>query len=140
MIKIYCDSGGFRKELKELEKQGKIQLIMFPYENKNKKILSKGVPSEMRWNDTRILTWGDMTGYAWGDFRGSDKYAEILLILGDNNRRDVLHLDSAYQNGCFCFLTRDKEHILRNKYEIARLLSLRIFHSDDDWKGFLSCI
>lgn len=32
MIKVYCERGAFRKELKFLEKDGLVQLLHFPYE------------------------------------------------------------------------------------------------------------
>jgi hypothetical protein len=37
MIKVYCEGGALRKELKDLKKKGLIQLIYFPYEGNTKK-------------------------------------------------------------------------------------------------------
>lgn len=140
MIKVYCDASGYRKELKDFERKGYIQLVMFPYENKNKKIVKKGKPSGARWCDMGSLTWNDLGGYSWSDFNGSEGYQNILKIVGNENREDALHLDSAYKNQCTIFITRDKEHIIQNKKNLEKLLDIGIYHSDENWSDILNYI
>lgn len=136
MIKVYCDNGAFKKELISLEKQGVVEVVMFPYENLNRKIRSTGLPSEATFADLDNFTWGTLPG-TFGDYAGSDKYTAIMSIIGRQHRRDVLHLDSAYKSECRCFLTRDKTDIYANQEALSNLLGLKIYHSDDDWENFL---
>jgi len=74
MIKVYCDNGAFKRELKTLEKQGLMQMVMFPYENRNRKISTVGLPSEATFNDLDNFTWETLPG-TFGDYAGSDKSA-----------------------------------------------------------------
>ncbi len=67
----------------------------------------------------------------------SVKHTEIERIVGRDNRRDVLHIDSAYKSCCACFFTRDRSDIIANRTELETLLGLRFFHPDDDWDRFL---
>jgi hypothetical protein len=72
-----------------------------------------------------------------GEMVESDKHGEIERIVGRSNRRDVLHIDSAYRSGCICFFTRDRGDILAKRTELESLLEIRFFHPDDDWDRFL---
>ena len=99
MIRVYCDNGAFKKELSALKKQDSIQVVMVPYENRNRKIRTVELPSEATFGDLDNFTWKTLSG-TFGDYAGSDKYISIAKIIGAQHRRDVLHLDSAYKSGC----------------------------------------
>jgi len=74
--------------------------------------------------------------FSIGEMVESDKHVEIERIIGRSNRRDVLHIDSAYRSGCVCFFTRDRGDILAKRTELESLLGIRFFHPDDDWDRF----
>ncbi len=136
MIKVYCDTGGYRPELRELQNQGKIGLVMFPYENTNKKIDNSGSPSAAQWNDMKNLTWDTVQG-TWDDYKVSPKHAAIADLIGRENRPDVLHVDSAYKSGCSVFFARDG-HILSQSERLESLLNMKVFHPNNDWSKFLA--
>jgi hypothetical protein len=139
MIKVYCDTGGFRKELSQFESLKRIEILMFPYENTNRKIASTGVPSKATFADLNNFTWGNLPG-TFGDYAPSELYSAIEKIVGKKNRVDVLHLDSAYKSGCSIFITSDKGDIANRKMELEQLLKIKIFHSTDDWENFVDFI
>lgn len=139
VVKVYCDTGAFRKELKDLEAAGQVTLVMFPYENRNRRIADVGVPSQMTWKDLKNFTWDTLPG-TWNDYTGSEKYSSIAAIIGKQNRGDTMHLDSAYKSGCLCFFTRDKSNIYAKKTELESLLGIKIYHPDTDWIEFLVSI
>ena len=136
---MYCDTGGFRKELKDLEQQGRIILVMFPYENINRKITGLGLPSQATLGDLKNFTLETLPG-ALEDYKGSEKCPAIERVVGRENRVDILHLDSAFKSQCSSFLTRDKNDILFNKAFLEELLGMRIFHSDEGWGEFLTSL
>jgi hypothetical protein len=72
-----------------------------------------------------------------GEMVESDKHVEIEKIVGRGNRRDILHIDSAYRTGCRCFFTRDRGDILSRRSELESLLGIQFFHPDDDWEQFI---
>lgn len=137
MIRVYCDTGGFRKELGTFQDKGIIELVMFRYENENKKISNNGEPSLARWCDMKNYTWQTAPG-SWSSYNGSDKYDALVKIIGSQNRQDVLHLDSAFKSGCSFFFTRDNRDILLKKEKIEKLLNIKIMHPDRDWDSFLA--
>jgi len=55
---------------------------------------------------------------------------EIYEIIGrdSRNRRDGLHLDSAYKSDVAMFLTSDKGDIWNNRQALDNLLGFKIFH------------
>lgn len=136
MIKVYCDTGAFRKELKSIQQ---VEVIVFPYENRNRKTKSTGIPSAAQFTDLGNFTWGTLPG-TFGEYKGSDKYDAIEKIIGIQNRRDVLHLDSAYKSECDCFFTCDKNDIYKNRLTLSNLFNLRIYHPDEDWQDFLNFV
>jgi hypothetical protein len=126
-LKIYCDNGACPSELKDLQKQGIVELLMFPYENRNKHIKNTGLPSNCGWKDLGNLTWKTLPG-TWNDYSGSDKYLDIVELLKLANKRvDILHLDSAYKSNCQVFITNDKDDIWVHRLELQTLLGLRVF-------------
>jgi len=136
-IKVYSEHGALRDELWPLQRQGVIELVTFPYESKNRKIWCQAVPSAAQIGDLGFVTIGELR-CTIGDFSPSDFYSEILRIVSDQNRRDALHIDSAYKSGCKAFLSRDKKDILSKGIELEALLGIRFFHPDDDWNQFLT--
>jgi hypothetical protein len=139
MHKVYCDTGAFREELKELEQALQIELLMFPIENRNKQIRKMGSPTELTLADLKNVTLGEAPG-TFADYTRSDKLDGILAIIGENNRRDALHIDSAHKSECSCFLTRDKTDIWARRTDLENLLGMRIFHADLDWDAFIRFI
>jgi hypothetical protein len=61
------------------------------------------------------------------DYNGSEHLYEILTIVGHENRRDALHVDSAFKSRCAVFITTDS-HILQHKSQLQALLGIRFFH------------
>ena len=106
MIKVYCDNGGYQRDLKGLETKRRIELVMFPHENKTKKIKNSGLPTKMTINDMQhsIFTYTQPIA----EFIKSDRFDEMLVLIGHDNRKDVQHLDSAYKSKCSIFITSIK--------------------------------
>ncbi|NDD59125.1 MAG: hypothetical protein EBZ47_07755 [Chlamydiae bacterium] len=50
-------------------------------------------------------------------------------IIGSENRRDVLHFDSAYKTACKLFLTSDKGDIWFKRDALESLTGIKIFHT-----------
>ena len=124
---VYCDTGGYRKELKKYGKN--ISLIMFEYENPNKNTSDNCLPSSnLTYNDLKDspAKIGDLT---FDDFTSSDKQDQIEQIVGKQNKKDIFHLDSAYKSKCDIFLTSDNDDIYSNKEELEKLLNFKIFLS-----------
>ena len=139
-MKVYCEHGALTSELKQLQAQGLIELVHFPYdENSGSRHLSKNVvPSQLQWRDAN-LKWSELRG-TWNDLSGSSLYEQILEMVGPNNRRDALHVDTAYKNGCAALVTKDRD-ILNRRAELESLTGLRIFHAlrdCDELRAFIS--
>lgn len=140
MIKVYCDTGAYRNELKSLQFEGKIQVFQFKYENKNKHIHHMAPPSCPSWKEVKY-NWKDFDGLTWDDLgKTSSKWKEIEALIGTNSIRDAKHLDSAYMGGCRVFLTSDKDDIVSRRSEIALLLGITVLHFRENWNEFLSLI
>jgi hypothetical protein len=140
MLKVYCDTGAYRKELSALERKGVICVYQFKYENKNRKITHRAAPSRPSWKEVNC-TWTELSGLSWNDMgKQSNLWEEIRALLGKKNTLDAKHLDSAYMEGCHVFLTSDKDDIVARRREIEQLLGIRIFHYQDDWDAFLQLL
>lgn len=138
MIKVYCDTGGYHKKLKELEREGLISVHQFKYENRNNRIQSEVIPSDLRYGDTINYTYGEFSKAikTYGDMgRKSGKLEAILDILGRDKKPDAKHLDSAYLSACKVFLTGDKDFELRRD-ELEELLGISIFITNIEWEAF----
>jgi hypothetical protein len=131
-LKIYCEHSALSDELHALQRTGRIKLVGFPYDFpfSARAIASSAVVSDAQGRDLNT-TWAELHG-TWDDFKGSEHLKEILKIVGPANRRDVLHLDSAYKAGCAAMMTVDEDDILVHKHELETLLALRIFHPQKD--------
>ena len=129
-FRVYCDTGGCNKELRSLEKNGDIEIFYYPYENKNKFIKQRSPPSRMTWGDM-IDPWNE-NFYPWKAYSGSKKFIGLTRILSlNNNRKDILHLDSAYKSECHFFVTSDKVHIYSKRNELFNHLKIFVcLHTD----------
>ncbi len=136
MYRVYCDTGGYRKELLQLEKSGVIQLTTYAYENSTKKIKGRSPGSNPSW-DEGDSTW-DVDDGSWDDSaKVSDQWEKILNLVGTQNQKDAKHLDSAYMAECNIFLTSDFDDISSKAKSILSLLGIHVFHSTKDWDAFL---
>lgn len=138
MQTVYCDSGGYRRELRDLVARGLVELTTYAYENSTKKIPLRAPGSNPTW-DEGDSTWADETG-TWDDYHESEHLSQILELVGRNNIRDAKHLDSAYRAKCKAFLTSDNDDIASKAIEIYALLGIRVFHATRDWAAFISYV
>jgi hypothetical protein len=136
-LKVYCERGAYRKELRVFEESGAIQLVHFPYEGHNQRVRSQATPSKVT-ADCTYLTCD--SSLPIGSMQESEKFQDILGLLGREHEFDARHLDSAYKSGCACFLTPDKKDIAKRSAELEGLLGLKVFHSDDGWNDFVAYV
>lgn len=128
-VKIYCDSGADISKLNSLEH---CKFYQFPYDSPHrpKKPLLLAKPSVAQWQDCHPA-WNELTEITRGDFVGSSLHSEIesIIGIGPENRRDVLHFDSAYKTGCKIFLTSDKGHIWSKRTALEQLTEIKTFYT-----------
>lgn len=136
-MKVYAEHGALREDLYALDHAGRIQLTIFPYENKVAKVRRRAVPSAAQYRDLAHITIGEMD-WPISEMSASKHYANILRIVGERNSRDALHIDSANKSGCRAFFSRDRKDIISHGQALEALLGMRFFHPDDDWAAFLS--
>src|SRR2546425_66817 len=126
-IKVYCEDAAFRPYLKALEDAGRITLVRFPYENKNRRT-KRARPSRITCDaklifcDDTEITCADSESEMW------ERIQAIVRREGRPNDYDVRHIDSAYKTGCGSFFTCDKRDILNRRAELEALLPMRFFH------------
>ena len=71
MLHVYCDSGGYRRELRVLEALGEIKLFQYWYDKDgNSKIRNRPPSSNPSWSQGDS-TWADSEG-SWDDYLGSE--------------------------------------------------------------------
>jgi hypothetical protein len=130
-MKIYCEHGALSKSLRELQDLGTVELVQFPYDpdSQSRHLTTPDIPSAAQWQDLN-LPWNKVTGL-WRDFSGSNQFPEIMAIIGPQNRRDALHVDTALKNGCSAFVTCDTD-ILSKKERLEAALGIRFFHPEND--------
>lgn len=135
-MRVYCEHGALTSQLRALRRAGRIELVHFPYDpnSRSQYIIRNAVPSEAQYGDLN-LTYGEVL-WTYGDFSGSNLLESIRAILGRDNRRDALHVDSAYKEQCDCFMTCDRG-ILSKRPELEKLLGVRFFNPNQDWEAFL---
>jgi len=139
-MSVYCDSGGYRRELGEMESLGQLKVYQYRYDaNGNRKIKSRPPSSNPTWSEGDS-TW-DQVGGTWEDFeKQSEKWPKILRLLGASNVKDAKHLDSAYMAGCAALITSDKDDLCRNAVAIKELLNVSVFHCMHDWDAFVAFV
>ena len=130
-MKIYCEHSALTADLRALQREERIELVHFPYDpgSRTRHIAPSAVASGAQWRDLNT-TWDELTG-TWDDFKGSEHLSEIMRIIGPGNRRDALHVDSAYKTGCAALVTVDTD-ILDHRSKLEALLRFRIFHPEND--------
>jgi hypothetical protein len=132
LVKIYCESGALVERVKKLGRTGNVKLLHFPYDSGSHSVKFSGLaaPSYAQIQDLN-LPISDLPD-TLASYSGSCHLDEILSILGSDNRRDALHVDSAFKTGCAAFVTPDKHHILENRTRLESLLGIKFFYSIDD--------
>ena len=143
MLCVYCDTGAYVKGLHDLEQSGRISVHQFKYENPTRRIQKGAMPSDLRYDDFIHYTYDDLKNtevlkdITYDQLGGvNSKFAEILKIVGAQNRKDAKHLDSAQMTGCEVFLTSDKGDIWSKRERLSSSLGLRIFHVPSEWNDF----
>ncbi|MBS0615476.1 MAG: hypothetical protein JSR58_02870 [Verrucomicrobia bacterium] len=137
-IRIYCDTGADISKLKTTVPQ--CEFYQFPYDSPDrpKKPLLLAMPSGAQWRDCHAA-WEEFSEVTWDDFKESDLYHQIKAVIGigPENRRDVLHFDSAYKTGCQIFLTSDKGHIWLKKIALESITKIKTFCTPFELKEIL---
>jgi hypothetical protein len=110
---------------------------MFPYDNWNRRIRELAEPSKDLTGDEANIPWDNVMS-PWDGFPASEKYDDILRIVGEENAKDIKHLDSAYKECCQAFFTRDTPDIFSHAQERETLRGLRMFHPDKNIAEFLA--
>ena len=152
-ITVYCERSAMRTWIAALEREGKIACVLFPYDDaKHPRGVQLATPSVVTCDSTSVTF--DMS-IRISDTGPSEKLEQIRAIIrranekrimapaglmGEKTEGDARHLDSAYKSGCRAFLTTDKQDILTHAAELERLLSLRLFHPDDDEQRFYELV
>ena len=138
-IKIYCEHSALTPAIRVLQRAGQILLIYFPYDphSRTPYISPTALPSAAQYRDMN-LKYGELQ-CRYGDFRGSSMFPKILEIVGPQNRRDALHVDSAYKSECRAIVTRDSD-ILKNREHLETLLGLRVINPDTDHDTLLKLL
>jgi predicted nucleic acid-binding protein len=130
-LKIYCEHGALSESLRELQRKGCVKLVHFPYDpnSRSTRLSRPDAPSAARLRDLNLPICE--LPATLKDYTGSEYLSEILEILGSQNRRDALHVDTAVKNGCSAFVTCDND-ILAQKVRLETTLGIRFFHPDSD--------
>ena len=146
MLRVYCDSGAYRQELRDYEREGLLTVHQFKYENRNRHIRHGAVPSRPTWKEMNY-TWDEMRkteefrSVTWDSLgEQSPKFLEIAAIVGPENVRDAKHLDSAYATGCTVFLTSDKADIWSKRGQLKEATGMIVMHVQVDWPAFLELV
>jgi hypothetical protein len=136
MIKVYCEHGALTGDIKQLRRDGIITLVHFPYDPDSRLPNSgKGVPSGAKIKDLHMKI-KELPGVI-ADYSESAYYGRIAEVIGVQNRRDALHIDSALKSGCLAMLTNDSD-ILNHRSTLEAELPLRFFHPERDILAFRS--
>ncbi|RLB03798.1 MAG: hypothetical protein DRG50_09810 [Deltaproteobacteria bacterium] len=134
-MKVYCEHHALRQWLKDLQKESRIILVLFPYDQRAKPIKEVATPSEATWEELKIPL--NKLDFSWEEFSPSSRYSEICNIIGEENTKDSKHVDSAFKSGCQCMLTCDS-HILSHSQELEKLLKIKFFHPDKHKEKFMA--
>ena len=136
-MKVYCDTGAYSHDLRDMERLGEIKVFQFKYENKNKRIKNIATPSQPTWEQPKY-SWSELGGLTWADAgRRSKKWPEITTLIGASNKTDAQHLDSAFMSECEAFLTSDKGDIVAHAEKLQTMLGMKVFHVPNQWADFV---
>jgi hypothetical protein len=137
-LKICCEHGSLSPQIRKLCRSRNAEIVHFPHDpDSHTPKAGISTPTNAQIRDLN-LPIQDLPG-AITDYSGSDQMGAIISTIGNSNRRDALHLDSALKSGCSAFITTDS-HILKTKGELERLLGIRIFSPNEfsDLEQFLN--
>ena len=127
MIKIYCEDGSLTRDVRKL-KSDKVELITFPFENRNKRTRQSKKPSELLISNMFIRASSDIR---IGDTDRSELFNQIESIVGKKNYNDIRHIDTAYKEQCHIFISPDKKDIVSKGEDLHKLTGIKFFHCDD---------
>ena len=130
-MKVYCENGALTAGLKALQRSGVIELVNFPHDPNawSRAISPTAKPSALQYRDI-VLPLKVPINCTYDELGvGSAMYPRILAIVGAGNRRDALHVDSAYKSGCRAIVTTDND-ILAHRTELEALLSIAVLPAD----------
>jgi hypothetical protein len=130
-MRVYCEHGALNSKIRAWAGARRIELVHFPYDpnSHTRAIPIIAEPSAAQIKDLN-LPIEDLPG-AIEDYKPSRFHSQIQSIVGQQHRRDALHVDSAFKSDCLAFITRDSD-ILKHKAELTNLLGIRFFNPDDD--------
>lgn len=136
-MKVYCERGAYSPKLRDLEKNGLITLIHFPYEGHNRNIKQQAIPSVVTVDCTYITADSEIPISQCSE---SSKMESIRAIVGAQSEFDARHLDSVYKSECGCFLTPDKKDIADRAAPLEALLGFKVFHPPTQWEEFVAFV
>ncbi len=129
MIKIYCEDVAMTKEIKSLQNIADIELISFPFENKNRKVIRSNYPSELTMESTFITL--DDTKIDISNTDRSEIFELIEKVIGANNYNDIRHIDTAYKEKCQIFVSPDKGDIISKSNDLEKYTGIKFFYCRD---------
>jgi hypothetical protein len=137
--KVYCETGALTKGVRGLCRELNVALVHFPYDpaSHTPKFHEVAPPSRAEIRDLNLAI-AELPGPI-SDYFPSEHFGEILQILGQQHRRDALHVDSAVKSACSAFVTQDTD-ILRQREQLETLLGIRFFSDSElnELEQFLS--
>jgi hypothetical protein len=133
---IYCEAGANPRELRRWLGTLPVKIVHFPYDSRCHAIPAQPVPSAAQIRDLN-LPIGELPGVL-SDYSPSPHFEKILAIVGRENRRDALHIDSAFKSGCVAFVTTDSD-FLAHAEQLELLLGVRIVRSSDEGLKEIVC-
>lgn len=126
---VYLDGSTSVKRFKKYHSY--CQFLLSPYDSPTQRRKDVkwdlAAPSQAQWRDCNS-SWEEVR-FSWEEHKASEKLDKIYAIIGKDpdERRDGLHLDSAFKSGVHVFLTSDKGNIWNNRDSLEPLLGFRIF-------------
>ena len=129
-LNAYIDTGGWLPIVGEMERNGLLRTHYYPFEQRNKRVRHFVAGSSSTFDQGHHISFDEEVG-SFDDELPSDKFKGILLLTG-GHRVDAQHLDSAFKAKCRLFLTADKTDIWSKRYEIWKLLMLRVIHTSSE--------
>ena len=128
-IKVYCEDGALTKEIKGLRDSEVIELVVFPFEVKSRKIERADNPSMLTVDNTFITC--DDTRIKIENTDESEIFDKVAVIVGKNHFNDIRHIDTAYKERCQIFISPDKTDIVSKADDLERLTHIKFFYCRD---------
>lgn len=133
-LRVYAEHSGLAPYVRRAQQEDRILLVHFPFDpnSRSRHLTPEATPAGAQWRDLNA-TWGELSakGITWEDLNPSPMLSRIRALIGPDNRRDALHVASAYESGCDLFLTRDSD-ILNHAAALQALLGFRLLHPERD--------